>query len=157
VQTTADRDGQRGRRHPLSGTKETWALSPARKSLGARQLVRQDGWQAAIFGGRKRPSLLMVAHQLASASEVTSLVERNSFRFSVPLVPFERANRSAGKKRNEFHSTAPRPRVLGKSQSWLMVAHQLASAYEKPGHPAPRGWASPRAGNDRTRWDSGQR
>ena len=51
-------------------------------------------------------------------------------RFSVPLVPFERANRPAGKKRNEFLSTAPRPRVLGKSQSWLMVAHQLASAYE---------------------------
>ena len=39
---------------------------------GARQLVRQDGWQAAIFGGRNRPSLLMVAHQLASDSEVTS-------------------------------------------------------------------------------------
>src|SRR5271157_6289740 len=36
--------------------------------VGARQLVRQDGWQAAIFGGRSRPSLLMVAHQLASAS-----------------------------------------------------------------------------------------
>src|SRR5271157_3182060 len=36
------------------------------------------------------------------------LVERNSFRCSVPLVPFERANRSAGKKRNEFPSTAPR-------------------------------------------------
>jgi hypothetical protein len=33
--------------------------------------VRQDGWQAAIFGGRNRPSLLMVAHQLANASEVT--------------------------------------------------------------------------------------
>jgi len=40
--------------------------------VGARQLVRQDGWQAAIFGGRNRPSLLMVVHQLASASEVTS-------------------------------------------------------------------------------------
>ena len=38
----------------------------------ARQLVRQDGWQAAIIGGRNRPSLLMVAHQLASDSEVTS-------------------------------------------------------------------------------------
>src|SRR5271157_2392291 len=51
-------------------------------------------------------------------------------RFSVPLGPFERANRSARKKRNEFRSTAPRPRVLGKSQSWLMAAHQLASAYQ---------------------------
>gem|GEM_PF-1591056 len=40
--------------------------------LGARQLVRQDGWQAAIFGGHKRTSLLTVAHQLASASEVAS-------------------------------------------------------------------------------------
>ena len=38
------------------------------KMLGARQLVRQDGWQAAIFGGHKRTSLLTVAHQLASAS-----------------------------------------------------------------------------------------
>ena len=49
----------------------------------ARQLVRQDGWQAAVFGGRNRPSLLMVAHQLARASEVTCyfFVERNSFRF----------------------------------------------------------------------------
>ena len=50
--------------------------------LGSRQLVRQDGWQAAIFGGHNRPGLLMVAHQLASTCEVTSLVERNSFRFS---------------------------------------------------------------------------
>jgi len=39
---------------------------------GARPLVRQDGRQAAIFGGRNRPSLLKVAHQLARASEVTS-------------------------------------------------------------------------------------
>ena len=31
---------------------------------GACQLVRQDGWQASIFGGRNRPSLLMVEHQL---------------------------------------------------------------------------------------------
>jgi len=35
-------------------------------------LVRQVGWEATIFGGRDRPSLLMVAHQLTSASEVTS-------------------------------------------------------------------------------------
>jgi len=34
------------------------------------------------------------------------------------------------KNRNEFRSTAPKPRVLGKSQNWLMVAHQLVSAYE---------------------------
>ena len=53
--------------------------------------------------------------------------------FSVPLVPFERANRAAAKKRNEFRSTydsqATGP-VLGKGQNWLMVAHQLASAYK---------------------------
>src|SRR5271165_5371312 len=44
------------------------------------------------------------------------VVERNSFRSSVPLVSFERANRSAGagKKRNEFRSTKK--------------AHQLPSA-----------------------------
>ena len=52
--------------------------------------------------------------------------------FSVPLVPFDRANRAAAKKRNEFRSTydsqATGP-VLGKGQNWLMVAHQLASAY----------------------------
>jgi len=52
-----------------SGWNET---SGSQISPIARQLVRQDGWQAAIFGGRNRPSLLMVAHQLASASEVTS-------------------------------------------------------------------------------------
>src|SRR5271157_4858860 len=34
------------------------------------------------------------------------------------------------KKRNEFRSTTPRLRVLGKGQNWLMVAHQLASAYD---------------------------
>ena len=36
------------------------------------ELVRQEGWQAAIFGGRNRPRLLMVAHQLASGSELPS-------------------------------------------------------------------------------------
>jgi len=36
------------------------------------------------------------------------LVEWDSFRCSVPLVPFEQANRSAGKKRNEFRPTAPK-------------------------------------------------
>jgi hypothetical protein len=92
--------------------------------------VCQDGWQAAIFGGRSRPSLLMVAHQLARGSEVTSSWNGIHSVFSVPLVPFERANRSAGKKRNEFHSTTPRLRILGKGQNWLMVAHQLASAYQ---------------------------
>ena len=40
--------------------------------MDACQLVRQDGWQAAICGGRNRPGLLMVAHQLASTCEVTS-------------------------------------------------------------------------------------
>jgi hypothetical protein len=50
-------------------------------------LLRQDGWQAAIFKGRERPSLLVVAHQLASGTEGEILVERNLFRFSVSLVP----------------------------------------------------------------------
>jgi hypothetical protein len=36
--------------------------------------------------------------------------------------------RGVSKKRNEFRSTTPRLRVLGKGQNWLMVAHQLASA-----------------------------
>src|SRR5208337_4900580 len=59
------------------------------------------------------------------------LVERNSFRFSVPLVPFERANRSAGKKRNEFRSTTPRLRVLGKSQtgSWLRTNWRAPTSF----------------------------
>jgi hypothetical protein len=68
------------------------------------------------------------------------LLRRTEF---IPLFPFERANRSAGKKRNEFRSTTPRLRVLGKGQNWLMVAHQLASAYQvfssrgcRPGHDA---------------------
>src|SRR5271166_3820101 len=71
----------------------------------------------------------MVAHQLARGSEVTSSWNGIHSVFSVPLVPFERANQSAGKKRNEFRSTTPRLRILGKGQNWLMVAHQLASAY----------------------------
>jgi len=40
--------------------------------MGDCQLARHDGWQAAIFGGRKRPSLLVVAHHLASATELFS-------------------------------------------------------------------------------------
>jgi len=44
---------------------------------------------AAIFKGRERPSLLVVAHRLASGTEGDFLVERNSFRFSVSLVPVE--------------------------------------------------------------------
>ena len=35
--------------------------------MGACQLVRQDGWQAAICGGHNRPRLLMVATELAGA------------------------------------------------------------------------------------------
>src|SRR5271157_2977112 len=72
---------------------------------GARQLVRKDGWQAAIFGGRNRPSLLMVAHQLASASifselgmvspELAELV-RNS-RYGVPGTRCPRRSRRRGK------------------------------------------------------------
>ena len=46
---------------PVGKIKLLWALA---------SLVRQDGWQAAICGGRNRPRMLMVAHQLASASEL---------------------------------------------------------------------------------------
>jgi hypothetical protein len=56
----------------IKALRPLWRSSTYQKIVGARQLVRQDGWQASIFGGRNRPSLLMVAHQLASASEVAS-------------------------------------------------------------------------------------
>ena len=61
----------------------------------------------------------------ASVERVHRKVSFNGIHsvFSVPLVPFERANRSAGKKRNEFRSTTPRLRGLGKGQNWLMVDH----------------------------------
>src|SRR5271157_1372798 len=39
------------------------------------------------------------------------LVERNSFRFLRSVDSFERANRSAGNKRNEFRSTTSRRRI----------------------------------------------
>ena len=72
------------------------------------------------------------------------LVERNSFRCSVPLVPFERANRSAEKKRNEFRSTAPRlptPRgsrragrmAIGRSACSFAVAHATEAGLESNG------------------------
>src|SRR5208282_1022320 len=92
------------------------------------------GAPGRVAGGhfrRAQPS--QFAHGCAPTGERLRgyfFVGRNSFRFSVPLVPFQRANRSAGKKRNEFRSTAPRLRVLGKSQNWLIVAHQLTSAYD---------------------------
>ena len=63
---------QTGSPRPRSLPRRAHHLASAYDFPDARQLVRQDGWQAAIFGGRNRPSLLMVAHQLASASEVTS-------------------------------------------------------------------------------------
>ena len=50
--------------------------------LGSRQLVRQDGWQAAIFGGGE---LSRFAHGRAPTGEHLRgyfLVERHSFRFS---------------------------------------------------------------------------
>ena len=55
--------------------------APSKKNLALASCVRQDEWQAAIFGGRNHPSLPMVAHQLASASKGDFFVERNSFRF----------------------------------------------------------------------------
>ena len=39
-----------------------------KNSLVLAEVVREDGWQAAIFGGRDCPSLLAVAHHPASAA-----------------------------------------------------------------------------------------
>src|SRR5208282_6597443 len=64
------------------------------------------GAPGRVAGGhfrRAQPS--QFAHGCAPTGERLRgyfFVGRNSFRFSVPLVPFQRANRSAGKKRNEF-------------------------------------------------------
>ena len=111
---------------PFGQIKFSWSLA---------SWCRQVKWEAAIFGGR-RPC--QFAHGCAPTDKRLRgdfLVERNSFRFSVPLVPFERANRSAGKKRKEFRSTAPKPRVLGKGQSWLKVR---APTGERPTNFSPR-------------------
>jgi len=64
------------------------------------------GAPGRVAGGHfRRAQRSQFAHGCAPTGERLRgdlLVERNSFRFSVPLVPSERANRSAGKKRNEF-------------------------------------------------------
>src|SRR5271157_2911427 len=83
--------------------------------LAPASLVRQDGWQAAIFGGRNRPNLLMVAHQLASASRsssaaLTSLValDPGTNLDSGAEGPTERTARSREpieRDRNRFRST----------------------------------------------------
>ena len=115
---------------PILGPLLLWRLLLLQRFYG-RLPVGAPGRVAGGHLRRAQPS--QVAHGCAPTGERLRgdfLVERNSFRFSVALVPFEQANRSAGKKRNEFRSTALGPRVLGKSQSLLMVAHQLASAYE---------------------------
>ncbi len=104
------------------------AILSERSNFYGRLPVGAPGRVAGGHFRRAQPS--QAAHGCAPTGERLRgdfLVERNSFRFSVALVPFEQANRSAGKKRNEFRSTAPRPRVLGKSQNWLMVAHQPPS------------------------------
>src|SRR5208283_5577462 len=114
-----------------------FSMSPNRATASGKSNfsgLSPVGAPGRVAGGhfrRVQPSRF--AHGCAPTGEHLRgdfLVERNSFRFSVPLVPFERANRSAGKKRKEFRSTAPKPRVLGKGQSWLKVAHQLVSAHE---------------------------
>jgi len=107
------------------------AIRSDRSSFLGRSPVGAPGRVGGGHFRRAQPS--QFAHGCAPTDKRHQgdfLVERNSFRFSVPLVPFERANRSAGKKRKEFRSTAPKPRVLGKGQSWLKVAHQLVSAHE---------------------------
>src|SRR5208283_1813716 len=54
-------------RHPGSAGRAETVFCLALASWCAR-----TGGRRPFFGGRNRPSLLMVAHQLASASEVTS-------------------------------------------------------------------------------------
>src|SRR5208337_2160065 len=114
---------------PRSG--RSWLLElRVSRTFRGRSPVGAPGRVAGGHFRRAQPS--QFAHGCAPTGERLRgyfFVGRNSFRFSVPLVPFQRANRSAGKKRNEFRSTAPRLRVLGKSQNWLIVAHQLTSAY----------------------------
>jgi len=122
-------NGTRSRRSaPLFSMSPNRAILSERSNFYGRLLVGAPGRVAGGHLRRAQPS--QVAHGCAPTRERLRgdfLVERNSFRFSVALVPFEQANRSAGKKRNEFRSTASGPRVLGKGQSWLMVAHQPPS------------------------------
>ena len=122
-------NGTRSRRSaPLFSMSPNRAILSERSNFYGRLPVGAPGRVAGGNLRRAQPS--QVAHGCAPTRERLRgdfLVERNSFRFSVALVPFEQANRSAGKKRNEFRSTAPGPRVLGKGQSWLMVAHQPPS------------------------------
>ena len=106
-----------------------------------------------VAGGhfrRAQPS--QFAHGCAPTGERLGgdfMVERNSFRsplsshppsFSVALVPFEQANRSAGKKRNEFRSTAPGHGSWGREPDWLMVAHPTTQPWggRATRFPAPR-------------------
>ena len=48
----------------------------------------------AIFGGRNRPSLLKVAHQLARTSEGDFFVARNSFHFFRSVGSIDRRGRN---------------------------------------------------------------
>ena len=129
----------------LADERSHWTLTPARHQvatgfwvrsgtipMGARQLVRQDGWQAAIFGGRNRPSLLMVAHQLASASRsssaaLTSLVALDSGTNldSGAEGPTERTARSRKpieRDRNRSWSSRRRCPLLPLARVWLWWA-----------------------------------
>ena len=66
-----------------------FSMSPNRATASGKSNfsgLSPVGAPGRVAGGHFRrgncPGLLMVAHQLASTCEVTSLVERNSFRFS---------------------------------------------------------------------------
>src|SRR5271157_760223 len=94
---------------------ERWVRDyPARfANFHGRSPVGAPGRVASGHFRRAQPC--QFAHGCAPTGERLRgdfLVERNSFRFSVPLVPFERANRSAGKKRNEFRSTTGKNREV---------------------------------------------
>jgi len=60
---------------PLGQTKLFWAIAGWCATTGGRQPF-------SFSKARKRPSLLVVAHQQAKPTEGDFLVERNSFRFS---------------------------------------------------------------------------
>src|SRR5208283_2115664 len=117
-----------------------FSMSPNRATASGKSNfsgLSPVGAPGRVAGGhfrRVQPSRF--AHGCAPTGEHLRgnfLVERNSFRFSVPLVPFERANRSEGKKRNEFRSTAPRlPTPRGSRLAGRMAIGRSACSLAVP-------------------------
>ena len=116
-------NGTRSRRSaPLFSMSPNRAILSERSNFCGRLPVGAPGRVAGGHLRRAQPS--QVAHGCAPTGARLRgdfLVERNSFRFSVALVPFEQANRSAGKKRNEFRSQRPGHGSWGRARtgSWL--------------------------------------